>query len=44
VGDRYGIAGLPTIYFLRADGSVEGRYVGETNRQILESHIGAIGG
>ena len=44
VGDRYGISGLPTTFFVRADGSVEGRYVGETNRQILESHIAAIGG
>jgi cytochrome oxidase Cu insertion factor (SCO1/SenC/PrrC family) len=44
VGDRYSISGLPTTFFVRADGSLEGRYVGETNRQVLESHIGAIGG
>ncbi len=44
VGDRYGISGLPTTFFVRADGTIEGRYVGETNRQVLESHIGAIGG
>jgi cytochrome c biogenesis protein CcmG/thiol:disulfide interchange protein DsbE len=44
VGDRYGISGLPTTFFIRADGTVEGRYVGETNRQLLDSHIGAIGG
>jgi cytochrome oxidase Cu insertion factor (SCO1/SenC/PrrC family) len=44
VGDRYGISGLPTTFFIRADGTVEGRYVGETNRQVLESHIDAIGG
>ncbi len=44
IGDRYSISGLPTTFFVRPDGSLEGRYVGETNRQILESHIGAIGG
>ncbi len=44
VGDRYGISGLPTTFFIRPDGTVEGRYVGETNRQVLESHIGTIGG
>ncbi len=43
VGDRYGISGLPTTFFIRADGTLEGRYVGEMNRQILESHIGRVG-
>ncbi|PZR93652.1 MAG: hypothetical protein DLM67_13365, partial [Candidatus Nephthysia bennettiae] len=44
IGDRYGISGLPTTVFVRPDGSLEGRYVGETNRQLLDSHISAIGG
>ena len=44
VGDRYGMSGLPTTFFVRADGTVEGRYLGETNRQVLESHVGAIDG
>lgn len=43
VGDRYTISGLPTTVFVRADGSIEGRYVGETNEQILAPHLAAIG-
>ena len=43
VGDAYGISGLPTTVFVRADGSVEGRYIGETNAGILGPHINAIG-
>jgi len=42
-GDLYRIAGLPTTVFVRADGSIEGRYLGETNEQILGSHLSAIG-
>jgi len=42
-GDLYRIAGLPTTVFVRADGSIEGRYLGETNEQILGPHISAIG-
>jgi len=43
VGDLYRVAGLPTTVFVRADGSVEGRYLGETNEQILNPHLSAIG-
>jgi cytochrome oxidase Cu insertion factor (SCO1/SenC/PrrC family) len=43
VGDRYGITGLPTTVFVRSDGTIEGRYVGETNQQILSPHITAVG-
>ena len=43
VGDRYSVSGLPTTIFVRADGSVEGRYLGETNQQLLAPHLAAIG-
>lgn len=43
VGDLYAVSGLPTTVFVRADGSVEGRYVGETNQQIIAPHLAAIG-
>ena len=43
VGDAYGISGLPTTFFMRPDGGIEGRYIGETNAGILGPHISAIG-
>ncbi len=43
-GDLYRIAGLPTTLFIRTDGSIEGRYLGQTNEQILSAHLSAIGG
>ena len=42
-GDLYRITGLPTTIFVRADGTIEGRYIGQTNEQILGPHIAAIG-
>jgi cytochrome c biogenesis protein CcmG/thiol:disulfide interchange protein DsbE len=42
-GDLYRITGLPTTIFVRADGTIEGRYIGQTNDQILGPHIAAIG-
>jgi len=42
-GDAYAISGLPTTFFIRPDGVIEGRYVGETNAQVLGPHISAIG-
>ena len=42
-GDLYRITGLPTTVFVRSDGTVEGRYIGQTNEQIVDSHIAAIG-
>ncbi len=41
-GDLYRIVGLPTTLFVRADGSMEGRYLGQTDEQILSRHIAAI--
>lgn len=43
VGDLYRLTGLPTTIFVRADGTVEGRYIGQTNGQVLGAHIAAIG-
>lgn len=43
-GDSYAITGLPTTLFIRSDGTVEGRYVGQTNEQIVGRHLAAIGG
>ena len=42
-GDLYRITGLPTTIFIREDGTIEGRYIGQTSEQILGSHIAAIG-
>src|SRR5207249_1960471 len=42
-GDLCQVGGLPTTVFVRSDGSIEGRYLGETNEQILGPHISAIG-
>ena len=42
-GDAYGISGLPTTIFIFSDGTIEGRYIGETNAGILGPHIVAIG-
>lgn len=42
-GDIYNITGLPTTIFVRTDGTIEGRYIGQTNEQILGAHIAAIG-
>jgi cytochrome oxidase Cu insertion factor (SCO1/SenC/PrrC family) len=42
-GDAYAISGLPTTFFIRPDGVIEGRYVGETNAQVLGPHVSAIG-
>jgi cytochrome oxidase Cu insertion factor (SCO1/SenC/PrrC family) len=42
-GDAYHITGLPTTVFVRPDGTIEGRYIGQTNEQIIGSHVIAIG-
>ena len=42
-GDLYRITGLPTTIFVRADGTIEGRYIGLSSEQILGPHIAAIG-
>jgi cytochrome oxidase Cu insertion factor (SCO1/SenC/PrrC family) len=40
----YRVVGLPTTVFIRADGSIEGRYAGATDAAVLESHLAAIDG
>ncbi len=42
-GDRYRVTGLPTTVFVRPDGSMEGRYLGQTDEQIILRHIAALG-
>jgi cytochrome oxidase Cu insertion factor (SCO1/SenC/PrrC family) len=42
-GAAYGVVALPTTVFVRADGSIEGRYVGATDPAVLDSHLAAIG-
>jgi cytochrome oxidase Cu insertion factor (SCO1/SenC/PrrC family) len=44
VGRLYGASVLPVTVFIRADGSIEGKYLGETDASILEAHLKAIGG
>jgi hypothetical protein len=44
VGDRYRVSGLPTTVFVRPDGSIEGRHIGQTNESVLSPHIAVIGG
>ena len=43
-GDLYAISGLPTTVFIRTDGSIEGRYIGQTDEGLLTRHVSAIGG
>lgn len=44
VGDLYGVTGLPTSFFVRSDGSLQGGYIGQMNESILTGHLGAITG
>ncbi len=44
VGNVYGVQGLPTTVFVRTDGSIEGRYLGQMSQEVLEAHIAAITG
>ena len=43
VASQYGVVGLPTTVFVRADGSVEGRHIGQLDEKTLRAHIAAIG-
>jgi cytochrome oxidase Cu insertion factor (SCO1/SenC/PrrC family)/thiol-disulfide isomerase/thioredoxin len=42
VGRLYGASVLPVTVFIRPDGSIEGKYLGQTDAAILASHITAI--
>jgi cytochrome oxidase Cu insertion factor (SCO1/SenC/PrrC family) len=42
VAALYGVAGLPTTLFVKPDGVIEGRYVGQLSDSVLAAHINAI--
>jgi hypothetical protein len=42
VGDAYGVTYYPVTVFIRADGTVEGRYIGETDASVLAAHLDAL--
>ena len=44
VGRLYGVSVLPVTVFIRADGSVEGKYLGQTDAAILGDHLAALTG
>jgi hypothetical protein len=44
IGTAYKVGGgLPTTYFIKADGSIEGRYLGELDQATLTQHLAALG-
>jgi len=43
VGVLYGVEVLPVTVFIRSDGTIEGRYIGETNATVLADHLGSLG-
>jgi cytochrome oxidase Cu insertion factor (SCO1/SenC/PrrC family)/thiol-disulfide isomerase/thioredoxin len=42
VGRLYGVSVLPVTVFIRPDGSIEGKYLGQTDATILDNHLTAI--
>jgi cytochrome oxidase Cu insertion factor (SCO1/SenC/PrrC family)/peroxiredoxin len=42
VGRLYGVSVLPVTVFIRPDGTVEGKYLGQTDAAILAGHLSAI--
>jgi len=44
VGRLYGVSVLPVTVFIRSDGSIEGKYLGQTDASILGGHLAAIAG
>jgi len=42
VGNLYGVQVLPTTIFIRADGTVEGRYIGQMDGTTLATHLAAL--
>jgi cytochrome c biogenesis protein CcmG, thiol:disulfide interchange protein DsbE len=42
VGRLYGVSVLPVTVFVRPDGSIEGKYLGQTDAAILSGHLAAI--
>ena len=44
VTSMYGVLALPTTFFLRADGSLEGRQLGALDERTLSAHLAALSG
>ena len=42
VGDLYSVPGLPTSFFVRSDGSLQGTYIGQMDETVLAGHLDAI--
>jgi cytochrome c biogenesis protein CcmG/thiol:disulfide interchange protein DsbE len=42
VGRLYGVSVLPVTVFIRSDGTIEGKYLGQTDAAILADHLVAI--
>ena len=42
VGDLYGVSYYPVTAFVKADGTVEGRYVGATDAGVLAAHLASL--
>lgn len=42
VAALYGVNVLPVTVFIRADGTIEGKYLGETNQAVLRDHLAAL--
>ena len=42
VGRLYGVTVLPVTVFIRPDGTIEGKYLGQTDAAILRDHLAAI--
>ncbi len=42
VGRLYGVSVLPVTVFIRPDGTIEGKYLGQTDAAILSGHLAAI--
>jgi cytochrome oxidase Cu insertion factor (SCO1/SenC/PrrC family) len=42
VGRLYGVSVLPVTVFIRSDGSIEGKYLGQTDAAVLAGHLTAI--
>ena len=41
-GDLYGVSYYPVTVFVKADGTVEGRYVGATDASVLAAHLASL--
>lgn len=42
LAELYNVNVLPVTVFIRADGSIEGRYLGETSQPVLRDHLAAL--